>query len=76
VNKRRETWTEHHGLIPKGYIVLNLNGQPSDCRVENLAAIPRKTNSLFSIIAPFCERIRRLERLLLESKIKEEEKEK
>jgi len=72
VNKRREVWTEHHGPIPKGYIVLNLNGQPSDCRVENLAAIPRKTNSLYSIVAPFCIRIRRLERLLMESKIIEE----
>ena len=72
MNSRREIWTKKHGQIPKGWISINLNGQPVDDRVENLAAIPRKTNSLYSIVAPFCIRIRRLERLLMESKIIEE----
>ena len=64
MNLRRETWTAHHGPIPKGWIVINLNGQSSDCRPENLAAIPRKTNDLKLIVSPFIARIRKLERQL------------
>jgi hypothetical protein len=63
MNSRREIWTKEHGEIPKGWISLNLNGQPSDLRVENIAVVPR-SKDLRLIIAPFIGRIRRLEREL------------
>ena len=71
MNSRREVWTKKHGGIPKGWISLNLNGQPSDLRIENIAVVPR-AKDLRSIIAPFIERIRRLERELNTPKNKEE----
>ena len=63
MNSRREIWIKKHGPIPKGWVSVNLNGQPSDNRVENIAVIPRASN-LRLIIAPFVQRIRRLEREL------------
>ena len=71
MNSRREIWIKNHGEIPKGWISLNLNGQPSDSRVENIAVVPRAKN-LRLIIAPFIGRIRRLERELTALKNKEE----
>ena len=70
MNSRREVWTKEHGDIPKGYVSVNLNGQPSDLRVENVAVVPRCKN-LRLIIAPFIGRIRKLEREL-NSRNKEE----
>ena len=67
---RREIWIENRGSIPKGWVSVNLNGQSSDNRVENITVIPRSSN-LRSIIAPFIERIRRLERELNAPKTKE-----
>jgi len=63
MNFRREIWKENHGPIPKGWVSVNLNGQPSDLRVENICVVPRSTN-LKLIIAPFIERVRTLEREL------------
>ena len=63
MNSRREIWTKEHGEIPKGWISINLNGQPADNRVENIAVIPRASN-LRLIVAPFISRIRKLEREL------------
>lgn len=60
---RREIWIKKHGPIPKGWVSINLNGQPSDLRVENIAVIPRSKN-LKSIVSPFISRIRKLEREL------------
>ena len=76
MNMRREIWTKHHGPIPKGWLVFTLNGQPSDCRPENLAAIPRKTSNLKLIVSPFIVRIIQLERELIALKKTKEEKEK
>ena len=71
MNSRREIWTKEHGEIPKGWISINLNGQPLDNRVENIAVIPRASN-LKLIVAPFIVRIRKLEReLMLLNKNKE-----
>jgi len=64
MNKRRETWQGKHGPIPKGWVVHNLNGNIGDNRLENLAAVPRKTDNLNEVIAPYRERIRQLEREL------------
>jgi len=63
MNSRREIWIKKHGPIPKGWVSVNLNGQPSDNRVENIAVIPRASN-LRLIVSPFIARIRRLEREL------------
>ena len=68
MNARREAWSERHGPIPKGWVVHNLNGNPSDNRLENLAAIPRKTGNISQAIAPYRERIRILELKLNEEK--------
>jgi hypothetical protein len=70
---RREIWIKKHGEIPKGWISVNLNGQPSDNRVENIAVIPRARN-LRLIIAPFINRIRRLEKELNAPKKTKKEK--
>ena len=59
MNVRRTVWSEAHGPIPKGWVVHNLNGQPGDVRLENLAAVPR--DSIFLAVAPYRERIRNLE---------------
>ena len=70
MNKKRETWQEAHGKIPKGWLVHSLNGDKSDVRLENLAAVPRYPKHNGEITAPYIERIRNLERLLKESKEK------
>jgi len=59
MNSRREAWAKAHGPIPKEWVVHNLNGNPSDIRIENLAAVPR--NNIFLAVAPYRERIRNLE---------------
>jgi len=64
----REVWQEAHGEIPKGWLVLALNGDKSDTRLENLAAVPRYPRHLGEITAPFVKRIRKLEKLLKEQK--------
>ena len=59
MNLRRTVWSEARGPIPKGWVIHNLNGQPEDVRLENLAAVPR--DSIFLAVAPYRERIRNLE---------------
>jgi len=74
MNSRREIWKKNHGQIPKGWLSVNLNGQPSDLRVENIAVVPR-SNNLKLIVSPFIARIRKLERELNAlNKTKEENK--
>jgi len=64
VNQRREIWSQVHGTIPKDYLVYTLNGQPSDLRPENLAAIPRYPKHTGELIAPYIMRIKNLEKEL------------
>lgn len=64
MNTRRELWQEKHGTIPKGWVVHNLNGDKGDNRLENLAAVPRNPDHIGQVIAPYRERIRKLEREL------------
>jgi len=59
MNLRRTVWSEARGPIPKGWVIHNLNGQPGDVRLENLAAVPR--DNIFLAVAPYRERIRNLE---------------
>lgn len=61
MNARRTAWAARHGPIPKGWVVHAMNGDMADIRVENLAAIPRKTGNISEVIAPYKERIRNLE---------------
>ena len=61
MSERRRIWSEKHGPIPKGWVVHNLNGNMRDNRLENLACIPRKTEHINEVIAPYRKRIRRLE---------------
>lgn len=37
-------WKQHNGEIPKGHIVTFINGDKSDCRIENLALCSREAN--------------------------------
>uniref|UniRef100_A0A6H1ZFC6 Putative homing endonuclease n=1 Tax=viral metagenome TaxID=1070528 RepID=A0A6H1ZFC6_9ZZZZ len=64
MNSRRELWQEEHGEIPKGWVVHNLNGNGTDNRIENLAAVPRNPDHVGQVIAPYRERIRKLEKEL------------
>ena len=61
MNVRRSVWTENRGPIPKGWIVHNMNGDMTDHRLENLACIPRKTENISNVVAPYRERIKILE---------------
>lgn len=45
VHKHRWVWEQVHGKIPKGNIVIFLNGDKTDCRIENLKLISRKLNA-------------------------------
>ncbi len=42
--KHQIVWEEHHGPIPKGKIVIFLNGNKQDIRIDNLALIDKKVN--------------------------------
>ena len=64
MNTRRELWQATHGKIPKGWVVHNLNGNQEDNRLENLAAVPRNPENINQVIAPYRERVRKLEREL------------
>ena len=66
MNTRRAVWQEHHGKIPKGWVVHNLNGNQEDIRLENLAAVPRNPDNLNQVVAPYRERIKKLELMLKE----------
>ena len=68
MNTRREIWQEDHGLIPKGWVIHNLNGNKGDNRPENLAAVPRYPDHNGQISAPYMVRIQNLEKLLKELK--------
>lgn len=70
MNTRRELWRAKHGPIPKGWLVVPLNGSNEDNRLENLACIPRNPDNMGQAISPFKVRIWELERLLKESKEK------
>ncbi len=64
----RETWAQHHGPIPKGWVVHALNGDTGDLQPHNLAALPRK-GPPHKITPPYRERIKELEKLLQELEI-------
>ncbi len=64
MNEKRAVWQEHHGQIPKGWLIHSLNGNGGDIHIENLAAIPRYPIHQGQITAPYVERIRNLEREL------------
>jgi len=64
MNKNREVWQEAHGKIPKGWLIHSLNGDKRDCRLENLAAVPRYPEHQGQITAPYIVRIQNLEREL------------
>jgi len=68
VNEGRETWQGKHGPIPKGWLIHHLNGDKRDCRLENLAAVPRYPAHVGMVTAPYVVRIRELERLLKQPK--------
>ena len=68
--KHREVWQEARGEIPKGWVVHALNGDKRDIRLENLAAVPRYPAHNGQITAPYIARVRKLERLLKESREK------
>ena len=66
MNLRRMAWTNERGPIPKGWIIHNMNGDMGDNRLENLACIPRKTGNISEVVAPYRQRIRKLELQLQE----------
>ena len=39
--KSRWVWQEEHGPIPKGHVILHLDGDPLNCDIENLECVPR-----------------------------------
>ena len=61
MNLRRMAWTNERGPIPKCLSFFNMNGDMEDNRLENLAWIPRKTGNILEVVAPYRERIKKLE---------------
>lgn len=45
VLKNRLVWEKAFGPIPKGKIVMFLNGDTTDCRIENLVCVDRKIST-------------------------------
>ena len=39
---RRVVWEKHNGEIPNDCMIIHLNGNQLDCRIENLALIPKR----------------------------------
>ena len=66
MNERRTVWSKAHGPIPKGWVVHNLDGDPGDMRLDNLAAVPREPENIGQVIAPYRAAIRKLELRLKE----------
>ncbi len=40
-SKGRWTWQEERGPIPRGHVILHLDGDPLNCDVDNLECVPR-----------------------------------
>ena len=38
---RRVVWEKHYGTIPQDHMIIHLNGNVLDCRINNLAMIPK-----------------------------------
>ncbi|UBH10103.1 HNH endonuclease signature motif containing protein [Macrococcus armenti] len=41
VHKHRYLWEQHHGKVPKNHVVIFLNGDKTDIRIENLRLVTR-----------------------------------
>lgn len=61
IREHRYVWENNNGPLPNSWIIHHLNGKKLDNRIENLAAMPRKSHSPKSIIEPFRKRIFELE---------------
>lgn len=46
--KNRVVYEQHRGTIPKGFLVVHLDGNKQNCSIENLCIIDRKTNMLMN----------------------------
>ncbi len=56
-------WRDHHGEIPKGFIVIFKNGDKSDIRLDNLKLISQKENMQRNTIHRFPEELVQVMRL-------------
>ena len=41
IHKQRAVWEQHHGPIPKGYVIIFLDGNTQNCDINNLRMIKR-----------------------------------
>lgn len=42
--KHRYIWRQHYGEIPEGHVIIFVNGDKNDYRIENLACVSRSDN--------------------------------
>jgi hypothetical protein len=74
VFKHRHVWEEHHGTIPKGFIVQFKDGDPGNCEIGNLRMISRaeQMKNENGIYVRYPEDVRELMRLkgVLKRKLK------
>ena len=42
MRKARWVWMQEHGDIPKGHVVIQLDGDPANCDLDNLICVPRR----------------------------------
>lgn len=50
VMKHKLVWQQHHGPIPKGYVMAFLNNDITDCRIENLRLVKRSTMTRLTML--------------------------
>lgn len=41
IPKHCKVWEDHHGSIPNGHVVIHLDGDRTNCNIENLALVTR-----------------------------------
>lgn len=50
VRKHRHVWAQANGPIPKGHVVRFLNGDKTDCDIENLICVPTSLNARLNVM--------------------------
>jgi hypothetical protein len=64
VFKHHLLYTQHHGSIPDGYVIIFKDGNSLNCTPENLEAITKEANMLRNSINRFPEELKSVIRLL------------